>query len=127
MEWLCSNQANSQGVFQYDLMEETVKCVTAHQFWITGLIYCYSTSEIDMYEYNPAVNICKIRSGFQFLLDEFYGVTIDFDEFLKDLIDDGDVEVFDDSLKVWMTCGVRGDLSTEEIYPKVPTQHWGWF
>lgn len=115
--------------YSMDLLMSTVKLVIDHRFSIGSFIFCYGLNEIETdYEgINFADIVCKVRSGIQFLLDEFYGVDEEMNRFLDEL-KEGDVEMFDDRINLWFSNGMQPvDLRNEKCYPIVPKHHWWWF
>ena len=124
-----SLRANNETVKETpsSLVSPVIQAVKHHQRWIEDFVSIYGTSEIDLEGAVPTASICKVRSGVQFLLDNFSGVSSDFDAVLKSLRENGEVNQFDSNLKVWIDGGFRHNLQSQSIPVNVPKEHWWWF
>lgn len=109
------------------LASDTLKTVTTHQYWLQSFISIYGSTRIDLEGAVPTLDICQIRSGVQFLLEDFKGLTKDFDSVLDNLKVYGEVDDFDNNLRLWMEGGFRDNLRPEQIHPNTPRHHWWWF
>lgn len=110
-----------------DIINPVCQAVKQHQHWLIDFVSIFGSSEVDLEGSVPARDICKVRSGVQFLLDSFSGISSDFDLVLKKLKDDGDIKQFDANLKIWIERGHRDDLRPQDIVSTVPSDHWWWF
>ncbi len=98
----------------------TVKLIIAHRFFIDCLIYRYGATQIDTdYEgINFPDLVCKVRSGIQFMLDEFCGVDEEMDGFQDELKEDA-IEMFVDRINLWFLNSMLPpvDLRNKKCYP----------
>jgi len=108
------------------LVSPIVSSVTKHKEWIGDFIYNYGSREIELEGPLPTQIQCGIRSGIQFLVDDFAGISEEFDEVLKSWNEE-DIEQFDRSLNVWIGRGFRTPLKPGEIPINIPIEHWWWF
>jgi len=108
------------------LVSPIVNSVTAHQEWIGDFIYNYGSREIELDGLVRTIIHCGIRSGIQFLVDDFAGISEEFDVVLRSWNEE-DIEQFDISLKVWVHCGCRETLKPGELPINIPAEHWWWF
>ena len=108
------------------LVSPIVASVTAHQEWIGDFIYNYGSGEIDLGGPVGTKTQCGIRSGVQFLIDDFSGISKEFDAVLKSWNGE-EIEEFDHSLKVWIGNGYRESLKPGELPSNIPVEHWWWF
>ena len=119
-------QASKQSV-SGSLASDVFKSVTSHQFWLQSFVSIYGSTQIDLEGAVPTLEICQIRSGVQFLLEDFKDLNKDFDIVLDNLKVYGEVDDFDNNLRIWIEGGFRDNLRPEQIDPNVPEDHWWWF
>lgn len=109
------------------LVKDIIDKVTSHQVWLQTFVSVYYTTKVDFEFAVPAEDICRTRSGIQYLLDLFQNLDSQFDIVLRDLHHIGEVESgFDKKLKSWITNGYR-DLDEQDIPSGVHANHWWWF
>ncbi|XP_072943237.1 uncharacterized protein [Epargyreus clarus] len=105
---------------------EDILCrVTKNQDWLQSFLSMYPGVRIDMEGATPAVNICQVRSGLETLLQGFAGIHKPFDNVLIDLKQMGELEEFDEHLKVWADSH-RPDFFPGDRHPDTPKSHWWW-
>lgn len=108
------------------LIEKTMEYVTENQIWIQSFIFCYSLTQIELDGAMPTELICQVRSGIQFLLEDFSGISTEFDNVISNLKLEGEIDDFDNHLQIWR--GFRYPIMPPEgIPPNTPAEHWWWF
>lgn len=105
-----------------------VELITKYSTWIANFIPVYARKEIDFIDATSKEAPYKIRSGIEFLLIEFSGVTPEFDAVLEDIRHLSSVEdEFDQILIDWIDSGLHYPLTEVDIPKNLPKSHWWWF
>lgn len=106
---------------------EIVTKVTRNQDWLQSFVTIYPNLRVDLEGAVPAVNVCRVRSGVEFLLQGFKGISSSFDKVLKDLEELGELEELDEQLRMWLTTGHRPEFFPGDVPAAgAPASHWWW-
>lgn len=107
---------------------KVIECVTKHSDWIANLIPVYARTEIDFIDAFSKEAVYKIRSGIEYLLTDFQGISPEFDKILTEIRSLSSVEdEFDTILKEWIRSGLHYPLKEGDIPKNLPKSHWWWF
>lgn len=112
---------------KYSELSEIAEEIRKNQDWLQTFISIYPTIRIDLDGAFPAADICKIRSGIEFLLRQFVNIDSSFDEVLKNLEELGELDEFDRHLKAWTETGHRPEFFQGDQHSSIPQFHWWWF
>ncbi|XP_072946345.1 uncharacterized protein [Epargyreus clarus] len=117
---------NSSTVKTQNETSDIVSRVTKNQDWLQSFITIYPGLRIDLEGATAAVDVCRVRSGIEFLLKGFTGINKPFDNVINDLKRLGELEEFDEHLKVWAQSH-RPDFFSGDLHRDTPKSHWWWF
>lgn len=110
------------------LRTKIVEFITKHSNWISNYIPVYARKEIDFVDSTSKENPYKVRSGIEFLLNEFTDITPEFDQVLEDIRELSSIEdEFDAILSDWIETGLHYPLQEIDIPKNLPKSHWWWF
>ncbi|CAG4934002.1 unnamed protein product [Colias eurytheme] len=104
---------------------EVIAKIKNNKGWLESFITLYPNSRINLDLVGSADDICKVRSGIDVLMKGFCNINSDFDKVLKDLEELGEVDEFDQRLKLWIETGHRPDF--KEKPSGLSKDHWWWF
>ncbi|VVD04480.1 unnamed protein product [Leptidea sinapis] len=107
-------------------INEIVPCFTQNYKWIECFISQYPRKRIDLDLTGSAGDICKVRSGIEVLLEGFRNINNELDKDLENLRELGEVEEFDNCLKLWIETGYRPSFKPGDKPSGVHKDHWWW-
>ncbi|KPJ02215.1 hypothetical protein RR46_08012 [Papilio xuthus] len=105
---------------------DIVAKVTSNQDWLQSFITIYPNLRVDLEGAVPAVDVCRVRSGVEFLLRGFKGISSPFDKVLRNLEELGELEELDAQLRVWLNTGHRPEFFPGDVPANTPDSHWWW-
>jgi hypothetical protein len=105
-----------------------IEFITKNSNWISNYLPVYARKEIDFIDATSKETVYKIRSGVEFLLTEFLGISEEFDSILEEIKEFSSVEdEFDAILSTWIDSGLHYPLKEVDIPKNLPKSHWWWF
>lgn len=105
-----------------------IEYFTKYSNWVSNFIAIYARKEIDFIDFTSKEAPYKVRSGIEFLLTDFVGITPEFDEVLEGIREFSSVEdEFDAILSDWIDSGLHYPLQEIDIPKNLPKSHWWWF
>ena len=99
--------------------------VTRHKEWLQDFLYHFAYNEVDLDGSTPEDVICEVRSGLEFLMEDFVGISEDFDKILEEFREA--TEDLDRRLKMWQECAFQVYINSKIIDVNTPKTHWWWF
>lgn len=107
---------------------KVVEVITKHSNWICNYVPVYARKEIDFIDATSKETVYKVRSGVEFLLTDFAGISEEFDGVLEEIRELSSVEdEFDAILSDWISSGLHYPLKEIDIPKNLPKSHWWWF
>lgn len=104
-----------------------IEFITRHVNWFANYIPAYARKEIDFIDLSSKEAVYRIRSGIEFLLVDFQGISSEFDSILAELRDLSSVsDEFDTILNHWIESGLHYPLKEVDIPKNLPKTHWWW-
>lgn len=105
-----------------------IEYFTKYSNWVSNFIAIYARKEIDFIDFTSKEAPYKVRSGIEFLLTDFVGISPEFDEVLEGIREFSSVEdEFDAILSDWIDSGLHYPLQEIDIPKNLPKSHWWWF
>lgn len=105
-----------------------IEYFTKYSTWVSNFIAIYARKEIDFIDFTSKETPYKVRSGIEFLLTDFVGISPEFDEVLESIREFSSVEdEFDAILTDWIDSGLHYPLQEIDIPKNLPKSHWWWF
>lgn len=102
--------------------------ITKHVNWFAHHISVYARKEIDFVDLSSKEVVYRIRSGIEFLLNDFQEIVPEFDQTLAELKEFSSVEdEFDSILTHWIESGLHYPLKEGDIPKNLSKTHWWWF
>ena len=88
------NSNNNETIKDLPIIALICQELEANEQWIQGYIWLFPTNPNHFDANGEGLNDrdLKVRSGIQFLLDYFSGISVTFDAFLKNLVEAGDTK-----------------------------------
>ncbi|CAK1550842.1 unnamed protein product [Leptosia nina] len=99
--------------------------ITLNHKWLVLFINVYPNFRIDLDLVGSADSVCKVRSGIEVFLKGLAGSNDTFDNLLRDIGEEGEIEELDRCLKLWAETGHRPDFSKKPS--NLNGEHWWWF
>lgn len=104
-----------------------VDFISKHIDWFANYIPAYARKEIDFIDLSSKEAVYRIRSGIEFLLIDFQGISSDFDTILQELQELSSInDEFDSILNHWIEAGLHYPLKEGDIPKNLPKNHWWW-
>lgn len=105
-----------------------IEQITKYSNWISNYLPVISRRDIDFIDSSTKESIYKIRSGIEFLLNDFQSINTEFDKILNEIREFSSVEdEFDTILRNWIDSGLHYPLKEVDIPRNLPKSHWWWF
>lgn len=102
--------------------------ITKHVNWFAHYISAYARKEIDFLDLSSREVVYRIRSGIEFLLTDFQGISQEFDQVINELREFSSVnDEFDSIVTDWIESGLHYPLKDVDIPKNLPESHWWWF
>lgn len=102
--------------------------ITKYSNWISNYLPVISRRDIDFVDSSTKESIYKIRSGIEFLLNDFQSIDSEFDKILNEIRELSSVEdEFDKILKNWIDSGLHYPLKEVDIPKNLAKTHLWWF
>lgn len=109
-------------------LKEIIELLLKYMFWFQIYIPNYARTSITYEQLQSEINIFKVRSGIQYLFDDWSNISGQLNTSITNLSTCVSMEnQFDTILKTWLDSGCQYPLSTEEIDKNTPKSHWWWF
>jgi hypothetical protein len=102
-----------------------IELVERHREWLQDFLYHFAFNEVDFDGSTPEDLICEVRSGLEFLMEDFVGISEDFDKLLEEFREA--TEDLDERLKMWQECAFQVYINPKIIDENTPKTHWWWF
>lgn len=105
-----------------------IEQIKKYSSWISNYIPVISRIDIDFVDSSTKESIYKIRSGIEFLLNDFKSIDSEFDKVLEDIQKLSSIsDEFDSILRNWINSGLHYPLKEVDIPKNLPKTHWWWF
>jgi hypothetical protein len=102
-----------------------IDLVKRHEDWLQDFILHFTYNEVDLDGSTPEDLICEVRTGIQFMIEDFGGISEEFDNLLEEFKED--TEDLDEKLKIWQECAFQLHIDPKIIDKNIPRTHWWWF
>lgn len=104
-----------------------IKFITANLDWFADYIPAYARKEIDFIDLSSKEAVYRVRSGIEFLLEDFQGIYLEFDKVLLELKELSSIaDEFDSIINHWIESGLHYPLKEVDIPKNLPVTHWWW-